>query len=146
MRIYFKNLELNKKYTKKCAPYLVERKEYIKVYSFQGIFIIDNKNTYRLDIEDGPVIDNEYNKDYDMLVDYSKIHMTRVEQVGLEEYNERIIENVYMFDKKSNRKLVTLENGVSNELMYCYLDFPDNLELDDLMLRENINEFLSLLK
>ena len=155
MKIYIKNYNI-KDIKKKLEPlhiYFVNEQKYIQFYSNEGIFIIENIKIFKLNILD---VKLEYYKlnNVELVIDKSIVVKEICYQLPMNSINNNITTFYYQLHKKSKVKLII--EGISqtdiitdNYKNYIptnfYFEISPEFEINNLFIKEEINEFLSLL-
>lgn len=157
MKIYiptFNNTHLLKKMEEfKKKLILDEHKEIINVYSEQGIYEVDSKNIYKYDtIFDCQMKEKivfNYDETYELLLDKSHTNKIIVNYLPFSHNIIKTLFNSFIIDnnnKKYQIKLcicynVHLTTNASDT--YFYFDIPDNVDLHNISIKQDINVFLS---
>ena len=131
-----------------------------EMYSEEGIFTVNNNKTYRMkmDMDKTEKIKN-YFENCNLWIDYSNVIYDDVSQIPLDIINEAIISLIYEKDKKSKIKLVVeclYDGNILNEMKKTnkykgliirdfYFCTESKTDINDLNMKEELNEFLSLL-
>ena len=167
MKVYILNYKIND--LNSIFPKLLKLKlkstmiEGIEIYSVDGIIFIDNSNTYKLTYIDGKIqhINNYYNN-YNLAIDYSTIKKENITQITPEHLAFNV--KIYTFKKSDNSKIklvIKCESNTNSEankkdivkdkklvnetISDFYFEIPDGIELNDILFKEELNEFLSML-
>jgi len=156
MKIYVDNLlQLNNnKYNvntiqNRLTNLIVDSYSYLEVYTNEGIYLIDNKTIYSLDPQDGkPTLFTNYLDNVNILVDYSFFDKTLVTFVkGNEHCQKNITKYNYKLNPKSKISLVVEvdSNDGEKNLNNIYFYSKDVIDVKELFIKQEINEFLFLL-
>ena len=161
MRLYILNYtmkNIDNKFSKLQTSYV----EGVQIYSDDGIFFIDNNSSYKLSCNDSKIttINNYYNG-FNLIVDYSIIKKEISSQIPPDHLAFKV--KIITYKKHINSKIsliittyidtdINITN--TNELKYSkelftvndfYFDIPDNLDVNDIFVKEELIEFLSML-
>ena len=162
MKIYIENYPLEKISKKRSflTDYLVNKKEYIQVFSQEGIFIINMNQENSIDQinvvkEEPAVVTKNYYENYHVWVDHSEIKKEKVYQIPFHHVYEPTIIFCYSLHKKSPIQLMiqaqaTCKNNLldhSESLLITdfYFEILGENNINSPMIKENLIEFLSLL-
>jgi hypothetical protein len=145
MKIYINNINYNKdnfisdNYLKKNLEYKKSDKFYNIIYSDEGIYKIDKKNIYKINVSDHPINTLKI-KDYNLLVDKSKIeYRPNISTIPFNHKFYEINETIYKISNLSKISFVILKKD--NNVFDYYFDVnSDNI---DNMLKENIEEYIN---
>jgi hypothetical protein len=179
MKVYVLNYDLNKisnavsellKLTKTAS-------EGIEIYSTEGIFYIDNNNTYKLLYTDKNITKlQNYYEQLELVIDKSVITREITSQLPPKHLANPIKTFVFKKDPQSKIKLVIIGNNSFNNINNInsntmnnsnnmntpfmekkfnkdlqviisdfYMDVPDDIDLNNIFIKEEISEFLSML-
>jgi hypothetical protein len=139
--------------------YYINSEIYIQIYSTDGIYEINNKETSKLIQYDNDVeILEKYNIDYTLLVDTSYYEKEKVSQINPEHISRKIKRCFFEINKNSKIKLVVegeilddkhFYQRISNEYgIYpndIYFELPDKTDINDALVKNELNMFLSCL-
>ena len=142
MKIYFENYKLNKNIKKGLDIYFIYKN--INFYSNEGIFLINNKKIFKLNILDKKIKKIKFNN-YNLLIDESEIINEISYQLPVTYIST--VSFYYKLYKTSNIKFVieySLVENDENKPINFYFEVSD-FEIDNLFIKEEINEFLSVL-
>lgn len=145
MKIYINNINYNKdylisdNYLKKNVEYKKSDKFYNIIYSDEGMYKIDNKNIYKINVTDHPINTLKI-KDFNLLIDKSKIHYKpNISTIPFNHKVYEINETIYKISNLSKISFVILKKD--NNVFDYYFDVnSDNI---DNMLKENIEEYIN---
>ena len=156
MRIYIKNYNLNKLYSKlkKLEEYLKDIHIFREIYSEEGIYQIDSNHIYKLFINDKPIKQyDEYCNDLTLILDLSCIQKIKENQIPVDGI-ETCVKNMY-YSLQTNSKIklvIQFDNSSisSNEnIINSYFEINDTekeeIDLDNYFIKNELNVFLSLL-
>jgi hypothetical protein len=163
MKVYILNYNLNnlEKSFQSLFKLSVTIKEFIEIYSDEGNMIIDNNNTYKLNYIDKNVIElKNYYENYDLNVDNSITIKEIITQ--LPPKHLAIHTKMFILKKTSQSKikLVIVTNNDKDKSKYednpkyndnkiiptdFYFDIPEDIDLNNIFIKEEIIEFLSML-
>ena len=174
MKIYINhfNLEVLPELIKNLTDYRVKTEEYIQLYSNDGIYQIDQSTTIKLKPidHDISILPNFY-KDFTIIVDPSFYIVEKVVQIPPEHVSKKIKRDIFSIHKNSNSnsnsssnsKLViesdipinqtrngfeflnkkNLENA--EQPVDIYFELPNGSNIEDVLVKKEIIEFLSIL-
>jgi len=170
MKVYILNYNLNNlnNLQKSLQTLFKTTKEFIEIYSEEGTMIIDNNNTYKLNYIDKNLIElKKYYENYDLIVDNSVTIKEIISQ--LPPKHLAIHTKMFTFKKtpESKVKLVIVTENKDNyedkdKDIYIdkattkyndnkiiptdfYFDIPEDIDLNNIFIKEEIIEFLSML-
>lgn len=137
MKIYFINNHIN---TTKIIPYLVNEKNINYIYSEEGIYIYDNFKLYDTIINDTK---SKYTffKNLQICINNSEI-IKGNEIMQIPCNNLEIKNNIKYYKLRKNALVKLVIEYDNNKLDKWYFDIPD---IDNIMIQEDINTFLSLI-
>jgi len=170
MKIYINhfNLEVLPELIKNLTDYRVKTEEYIQLYSNDGIYQIDQSTTIKLKPidHDISILPNFY-KDFTIIVDPSFYIVEKVVQIPPEHVSKKIKRDVFSIHKNSNSnsnsKLVIetdipinqTRNGFEfltkknlenvEQPVDIYFELPNGSNIEDVLVKKEIIEFLSIL-
>ena len=161
MKLYINNLNLDilPNIMKAFEELSFKTETYIQVYSSDGMYKIDNSDITKLvsnDI-DIKIIENYYNA-FSIIVDPSYFTTESAYQINTEHISIPIKKNIFKINKKSNIMLVIeceikqdnnffKKNNTENALVPTdiYFELPNNTDINNILVKNEIIEFLSLL-
>lgn len=137
--------------------------EGIEIYSTEGVFYIDNNTTYKLIYYDKSITKiKKYYEELDVAIDKSTI--TREITYQIPPKHLAIPIKTFIFKKNMLSKITFIIIGSSsninnntpfmdknfNKLLQViisdfYIDVPDDIDLNNIFIKEEISEFLSML-
>lgn len=149
MRIFIKNYNINKiaDVIPLLNKYNTQLYELLEVYSTDGIYNIDSNNLVKLNYTDIPITSiNNYYKDISILIDKSYINIEKVSQLPPEHIAISINKQSFFVNKTSPIKMI-LEtiNDNNNTLYNFYFEMKDELDINNVFIKEELIVFLSLL-
>jgi hypothetical protein len=168
MKIYINhfNLEVLPELIKNLTDYRVKTEEYIQLYSNDGIYQIDQSTTIKLKPIDHDIsIYQNFYKDFTIIVDPSFYIVEKVVQIPPEHVSKKIKRDVFSIHKNSNSnsKLVIetdipinqTRNGFefltkkntenAEQPVDIYFELPNGSNIEDVLVKKEIIEFLSIL-
>jgi hypothetical protein len=169
MKVYILNYDLNK--ISIVVPELLHlwtmnMTEGIELYSTEGIFYIDNNATYKLLYHDKSIIKlQNYYKQLNLAIDKSTITRELTHQLPPKHLANPIKTFIFKKDAQSKIKLIVIgsksfnhihnsnipfmDKNLNKELQVIisdfYIDVPDDIDLNNIFIKEEISEFLSTL-
>ena len=169
MKVYVLKYDLNKIST--VVPELLHfctmnMTEGIELYSTEGIFYLDNNTTYKLLYNDKTITKLEkYYEQLDLIIDKSTITREITCQIPPKHLANPIKTFIFKKDTQSKIKLVIIGNksfnhinnsnipfmdkNLNKELQVIisdfYMDVPDDIDLNNIFIKEEISEFLFML-
>ena len=161
MKLYINNLNLDilPNIMKAFEEFSFKTETYVQVYSSDGMYKIDNSDITKLisnDI-DIKIIENYYN-DFSIIVDPSYFTTESAYQINTEHISIPIKKNIFKINKNSNIMLVIeceikqdqnffKKNNTENALVPTdiYFELPNNTDVNNILVKNEIIEFLSLL-
>lgn len=154
MKIFIKNYSLSK-LTNKISllnQYLIDTKTKLEITTNDGQYYIDNLKVCKIIVNDKDTIlyENYYNN-LDLLVDYSNEVIIETNQIP--NYNIEIISKYYYFALNKTTKLkfvIQTYNDDIEELnkikpLDFYFEIEEDVEINSIFIKDEINVFLSLL-
>ena len=175
MKVYVLNYDLNKISTviPELLKLIMTFLEGIEIYSNEGIFYIDNNITYKLMYNHESIIKlQNYYEQFDLVIDKSVITREITCQMPPKHLANPIKKFVFKKDPQSKIKFVIIGSSSSNinnnnnmntafmntpfmdknfnkDLQVIisdfYMDIPDDIDLNNMFIKEEISEFLSML-
>ena len=136
------------------------------IYSTEGIFYLDNNTTYKLLYNDKTITKLEkYYEQLDLIIDKSTITREITCQIPPKHLANPIKTFIFKKDTQSKIKLVIIGNksfnhinnsnipfmdkNLNKELQVIisdfYMDVPDDIDLNNIFIKEEISEFLFML-
>jgi len=153
MRIYINNLNLDilDDIANVFKDYLIKTENNFELYTSEGIYKIEDKNIYLLDIEDkGIVIYENYYKNFTLLADQSILNKNLVKSVHGDNHTFFFIKkNIYKINTKSNINLIITYSSENHTINPSANDifFESNTDIDinNHFVKNELIEFLSIL-
>jgi hypothetical protein len=145
MKIYILNYKLNKlnNFLSIFAKTNINIKEIIEIYSNEGNMIIDKENTYKLNYFDKNLIKiNNYFNNYDFIIDNSITIREEISQ--LPSKHLAIHKNIYSFKLNQQSKIKLLIITINNEIDDFYFEITEEIDINNVFIKEEFNEFLSM--
>jgi hypothetical protein len=172
MKVYVLNYDLNK--ISSVIPELLKLSmtflEGIEIYSTEGIFYIDNNSTYKLVYNHESIIKlQNYYEQFDLAIDKSVITRDIICQIPPKHLANPIKTIIFKKDPQSKIKFVIvgsssnntnnntnnmnntpfMEKNFNKDLQVIisdfYIDISDDIDLNNIFIKEEISEFLSML-
>ena len=160
MKIYINNLNLEilSDIMKIYNDYYIKSETYIQIYSSEGIYKIDNSIITKLISTDIDIkkLENYYNN-FTLIVDPSYFTPQTVNQISPNHTSTTLKRNIFKIYANSNLQLV-IECEVKEEHNYyknsiehviipndMYFELPNDTNINDTLVKNEIIEFLSLL-
>ena len=153
MKIYINNLNLNflKDIQGILEKHYINCENYIQLYTNEGFFRIEKNNIYSLEPVDIDVkIYEKYFNDFTLIVDLSYFKKTSITCIyGNNHLSTSIKRDIYKINKQSKLQLV-IENHESDLSGHynpsdIYFELDGNNNINELFIKQDIIEFLSLL-
>lgn len=153
MKIYINNLNLNilKDIQEALVKELINSEYYIQLYTNEGIFNIEKNNVYYLEPFDNDIkIYEKYFKDFTIIVDSSYFKKTITSSInGNKHLSINIKKDYYKLNKGSKVQLVIENQQDISSGHYTpsdiYFEFHENIDINEIFIKQDIIEFLSLL-
>ena len=151
MKIYINNLNLNilNELSNNFKNLLIDTKQYIVLYTEEGIYEINNKLIYHLEQIDRDIkkYENFYNE-FTLIVDpsfFNKHIETSI--IGTKHISNQIVKYIYKLNKKSDLNLI-IEYYLHDSKMIendIYFELNKEIDINEIFIKKEIIEFLSLL-
>jgi len=150
MRIFIKDYDIFKlkDKIKTLDKYLVNAKTNYEAFSKEGQFFIDSINTYKLVQNDKkPKTIEKYSNNYDIIVDYTTTTKVEVTQIPADILIIYVKNLYYSLDKNSKIKmLIKISNDIEEvNILDFYLEINEEVDLNNIFIKDEINVFLSML-
>ena len=151
MKIYIENYNIEKlsKKLKTLHEYFINKTNILEVYTDEGIFSIDQNNIYKHEYFDKPVKNiKKYIDDFSVIVDTTNFKKSIVNQLPSDNLIIKIETRMYQISSKSSLRLIInfIQNKQSEYKLYdWYFDVSDDIDINNLLFKEDINVFLSSL-
>jgi hypothetical protein len=154
MKIFIENYPLSNLTTiiPSLKKYLVDTKQLLEITSIEGQYYIDESKVYKKIVSDkDAVIHKNYYKDFNLLIDYSYAVIIETNQIP--NHNIEFVYKYYYFalNKSSKLKFViqTLYENTDEINNIIPIDFyfetEEDVEINNIFFKDEINVFLSLL-
>jgi len=133
--------------------YYISSKTYVNIYSVDGLYEINNSTTNKLiPLDNNIIIMNNYYKDFCIIADPSYFNMEPTNQINPNNISTKMKKCFFQINKKSVIKLIIegeiIDNNSSdlNINPYdIYFELPNDTNIHDPLVKEEIIVFLSLL-
>jgi len=168
MKIYINhfNLDILSDLIKNLSDYHIKSEEYIQLYSTDGIYMIDQGSTIKMNpIDHDIIILNNFYKNFTLIVDPSFYIAEKTSQIPPEHVTTKLKREIFSINKNNNTKHIKLiiETEIKNEsdeafyflnkintendVQYkdIFFEMPNNTNVNDALVKKEIIEFLSLL-
>ena len=161
MKIYINHLNLDAlpELLKSLNNNYINSETYIKIYSIDGIYEINNSSSKKLIPQDSDIeILENYHDNFTLLLDPSYYVMEEVFQINNEHISRKMKRCFFEFNKKSKIKLVIegeilddkhFYKRISNEYGIApndiYFELPEETNINDALVKNELNVFLSCL-
>jgi len=151
MRIYINNFNLDilNDISEVFKEYMTHSETYIELYTSEGIYYIEEKNIYFLDTcdKDIKMFENYYNN-FTLIVDPSFFQKQTCSSIhGDTHLALQTIKKIYKINPSSEIQMVI--KHISNEGKFIpndiYFETEKDININDLFIKKEINEFLSVL-
>ena len=151
MKIYINNLNLNilNELSNNFKNLLIDTKQYIILYTEEGIYEINNKLIYHLEQIDRDIkkYENFYNE-FTLIVDpsfFNKHIETSI--IGTKHISNQIVKYIYKLNKKSDLNLIIEYNSNDSKMIEndIYFELNKEIDIDEIFIKKELIEFLSLL-
>lgn len=151
MKIYINNfnLDLLNDISEIFKEFLINSETYIKLYTNEGIYHIEDKKIYLLDPCDIEIkIFNNYYNNFTLILDPSFFHKRDYPSIhGETHLSFHIVKKYYRFNKSSNISMI-IEYLLNNNKLTphdIYFESNKDIDMNNLFVKNEIIEFLSLL-
>lgn len=153
MKIYINNINLNllKEIANAFKENLVTTEHYIELYTDNGIYMIKNNKTYRLNPhdEDIQIINNYYNL-FTLIVDPSYYEKTECFSVHGDNHTSfQIKKTMYKLNQSSNIILAIEFSQLNVNILIprnIYFETKKKIDVNELFIKNEIISFLSILE
>ena len=160
MKIYINNFNVHllDKIVKKLNEQYVKSETYIQIYSIDGAYQINEKTINKQVVHDSNIkIYEQFYEDFTLIVDNSYFELVSVNQIHPENISTCIKRSFYKIDTNSNLHLViegvflddiiAINKENSNTIKHddIYFELPNNIDINDALVKKEIIVFLSLL-
>ena len=160
MKIYINNFNVHllDKIVKKLNEQYIKSETYIQIYSIDGAYQINEKTINKQVVHDSNIkIYEQFYEDFTLIVDNSYFELVSVNQIHPENISTCIKRSFYKIDANSNLHLViegvflddiiAINKENSNTIKHddIYFELPNNIDINDALVKKEIIVFLSLL-
>lgn len=147
MKIYIENYNIEKIYKNLASfnNYLINKTNKIDVYSDEGVFSIDQNNIYRITYLDKPTKKVKYSENINMIIDLSETKTTIVNQIPVNYTILNTLTQNYQINARSKIKFVidfVLTKNMEYKPYNFYFDVSDDIDINGVIFKEDINVFL----
>lgn len=149
MKIYINNLNLDiiNNIAIKLKDYFLYSDKYLNIYTDEGIYMIDDKEILFLTAIDKKIniIENYYEK-FTLIVDssfYKKEKNTSINGKNILAF--KVEKEIYKINKNSNLSFIIEHNKSDNDINDIYFELENNDDIEQLFIKKEIIEFLSML-
>ena len=148
MKIYINNFNLTilGDIQKTLSDLLVGTNIYTELYTNESMYRIDDKTTFRLEPKDGEIaLHKNYFNNMTLISDVSYFEKKQDTSIlGSEHIHKKITKRTYRLNPKSKINLV-IEMADINTPNDIYFEIEDRIDINELFVKQEIIEFLSLL-
>ena len=160
MKIYINNLNILilGKIMNSLNKYLINKSEFIQIYSIDGIYQITDSNINKINYIDKDVeVINKYYNNFSLIKDTTTFTKETINYINESHISIKIKQYCYKMNPSSKIKLIiegnmNSPNANNTTLQYdnvipdnLYLEFPENTDINNHYIKEEIIEYLSLL-
>ena len=161
MKIYINHLNLDAlpELLKSLNNKYINSETYIQIYSSDGIYETNNSSSKKLIPTDNDIqILENYHENFTLLVDTSYYVVEEVFQINNEHISRKIKRCFFKLNKNSKIKLVIEGEALDDKHFYkrisneygispndIYFDLPENTNINDALVKNELIEFLSCL-
>ena len=154
MKIYINhfNLLVLPDLLKSLSKYKVKSEEYWKIYSSEGIYLVDEKSTFKLKpVDHDIIILKKFYEEFTLIVDPSFFIIEKSTQIPSEHISIKIKREIFELNKnniiKQNSIKLVIESEQINEYIPkdIYFELPNDSNINDDLVKEELIVFLSLL-
>ena len=158
MKIYINhfNLLVLPDLLKSLSKYKVKIEEYWKIYSSEGIYLIDEKSTFKLKpVDHDIIILKQFYEEFTLIVDPSFFIIEKSTQIPSEHISIKIKREIFELKEnntiKQNSIKLVIESEQINESKDeytpkdIYFELPNDSNINDALVKEELIVFLSLL-
>ena len=158
MKIYINhfNLLVLPDLLKSLSKYKVKIEEYWKIYSSEGIYLIDEKSTFKLKpVDHDIIIFKKFYEEFTLIVDPSFFIIEKSTQIPSEHISIKIKREIFELKEnntiKQNSIKLVIESEQINESKDeyipkdIYFELPNDSNINDALVKEELIVFLSLL-
>jgi hypothetical protein len=148
MKIYINNFNLNilNDLQKTLSDILFDTQLYTELYTNEAMYHIDNKHIFFLEPKDGEIIIHKnYFNNITLIVDNSYFQKkSQMSILGFEHVHKIITKRIYKLNPNSKLKLI-IEIADTKTPNDIYFETEEIIDINDLFVKQEIIEFLSLL-
>ena len=147
MRIYINNFNIDILSTimQTLNEYYIKSDSYIQIYGIDGIYKIDEFSIKKLNYNDNDIeIFNNYYEQFTLIVDSFYYTIETVNKIPTEHISNKITKYIYKIHKQSNINLV-IECSDKNVPKDIYFEIEEYIDINNVLIKREITEFLSLL-
>ena len=143
-KIYVRQLNTHHNILEKINNYYYKNKQYTLLFSDKGMFHLENKEIYKLNITDGEISKkHKFYKDIDLWIDSTKFTKnSNIQQLPYDYYSKKIKE--LHFRLHENATITFCVELSDNKISNYY--FITNENIENYSMKKDIVTFLSLLK
>jgi len=154
MKIYINhfNLLVLPDLLKSLNKYKVKSEEYLKIYTPEGIYLVDEKSTFKLKpVDHDIIILKQFYEEFTLVVDPSFFIIEKSTQIPSEHISIKIKREIFELNKNNTIKQksvkLVIESEEINEYIPkdIYFELPNDTNIKDELVKEELNVFLSLL-
>jgi hypothetical protein len=155
MKIYINNLNIDnlESILGKINDYLLHSETYIKIYSIEGIFKINDSSIKKLISVDKEIkIIKNFYEDFTLILDPSYFREEISTTLPVEHTSTKMKRCIFKIDKKSNVEVVIEGSSMNVSLNKwgfkpndMYFQTNENIDINDALIKKEIIVFLSLL-
>ena len=166
MKLYLANYNIKDLHKKLpiLDKFFLNSKSQIEIYSSEGIFFIDDTNVLKLTVDDKDICvetyensnenSNENNEKIDIIIDRSVLHTCKTNQIPPNHLSLHTTNLYFTLSEKSNLKLVIQGSYIDKPSIDKYHNFlpsdfyfeiPHDIDIHNVLFKEELVEFLSLL-
>ena len=151
MKIYINNLnqDIINEISELFKENFTRTEKYIELYTNEGLYRVEDKAIYLLDINDKEIqIFKNYYNNFTLIVDTSFFNKINTSSIyGVTHQSFQITENYYKLDKNSSLSLVIKYNLDKTNLIPndIYFESQKDININDVFIKKEIIEFLSVL-
>ena len=155
MKIYINNFNIDvlDKLEKKLNEHFIDSETYIQVYSIDGVYQINEKSINKQICFDNNIkIFEKYYENFTLIVDTSYYKLETSNAINPEHISTKMKRSFFKLEKTSKLQLVIegsflnydkKDNNIKNTDIY--FELPNNIDINDALVKKEIIVFLSLL-
>jgi hypothetical protein len=159
MRVYINklNLAVLDDIQETLSNNLIKKEQFLQVVTDEGFYYVDNNKVQSLIPRDGEIdVLQNYLNDFTLIVDYSYFEKQNTNCIpGSKHSQQKITKYIYRLNHSNNKIYFIIENadivsyhlGIVNSgrRKDCYFESNEKIDINELFLKQEIIEFLSLL-